>query len=79
MCTDSIAGEFGGQVEGDRGGISSPGLITFAGLRVSVMAEDCLFAQPIECLLWRKQTLRIEISGATDGLQETFSKIIIMF
>jgi hypothetical protein len=40
------------------------------------MAEDCLLAQPIERLLWRKRTLRIEFSGAATDPQRTLDGII---
>jgi len=30
------------------------------------LAEDCRLTQSIECLLWRKQTLRVDYSGAAN-------------
>jgi len=39
------------------------------------MAEDCLLAKLIERLLWRKQTLRIALSAASNDPKETLSKM----
>lgn len=41
------------------------------------MAEDCLLAKLIERLLCRKQTLRIDLSAASNDPKETLSKMYV--
>jgi len=48
MCADSIVGEFGGQVGGDKDGISSLGLIIFTGPRASAPGRR----SPFVSLYW---------------------------
>jgi hypothetical protein len=43
------------------------------------LAEDCLLAQPVVGLLWRKPTLKSHFSAAENDPQKTFGSFNISF